>query len=235
MKKRKVLIFIAVLVAIVFCVLLSFYLYKIIVPSPYYSQEVVENYISKYSKDFTFLRKETYSIGVDGFRESVDTDWYYHDNELDFDFHVKTLKSEYPPKGEHIYSHYYNYYMEKLLNIKEQDINRILMDVFDEIYNINSCTIRYNDNHGAIIIYINGEEREEFSSEKYVELSQIASKKICECIEEFDSNFKSRSKSVGWDTDLNTSWSVTDNNLEIVINGQSFVIDDYYNNNSDNY
>jgi uncharacterized protein YxeA len=86
---------IKIILAILIIVIVTFVLYRCINPRPCFNQNFVEQYVSKYSNDFTLLKNESYSVGLEGFKESNDTDWYFHDNELDFDFHVKTLKSEY--------------------------------------------------------------------------------------------------------------------------------------------
>lgn len=223
MKKVKLIILIVILCATTILVF-----YKLTKPSPCFSQEFVENYISKYSKDFTFLKNETYSLGINGFKESDETDWYFHDNELDFDFHVKTLKSEYPPKGKHIACNYYDDYVEKLINVKGQDIKQIVTDTFDEIYDIDNYNIYFYHSTGQIRIEIGGKTSENFTNEKYAELCQITSKKIFENIEKYDFNFKNRSMKIGWDVDLNTDWSNTHKYLSIMINGKIFSVNDYY-------
>ena len=222
MKKNRKLIFIVILVAITILTL-----YKFIKPSPCFSQKFVENYISKYSKDFTFLNNESYSLGINGFKESGDTDWYFHDNELDFDFHVKTLISGYP-KGKHIACNYYDSYVKKLIEVKGQDIKQIVTDIFDEIYDIDNYNIYFYSDTGQIRIDISGQKQEDFSNEKYAELCQLTSKEIFEYIEEYDLNFKNRNMEIGWDVDLNTDWSDTNNYLSIMINGKIFYVNDYY-------
>ena len=223
MKKNRKLIFIVILVAII---ILS--LNKFIKPSPCFSQKFVENYISKYSKDFTFLKNESYSLGINAFKESDETDWYFHDNELDFDFHVKTLKSEYQPKGKHITCNYYDDYVKKLIELKGQDIKQIVTDIFGEIYDIDNNNIYFYHDNGQIRIDIDGQKKENFSNEKYTELCQITSKKIFEYIEEYDLNFKNRNMEIGWDVDLNTDWSDTNKYLSIMINGEIFYVNDHY-------
>ena len=223
MKKNRKWIFIVLLIAITILAL-----YKFIKPSPCFSQKFVENYISKYSKDFTFLKNESYSVGIHGFKESDDTDWYFHDNELDFDFHVKTLKSGYPPKGKHIACNYYDAYVKKLIEVKGQDIKQIVTDIFDEIYDIDNYNIYFYHPTGQIRIDINGQKQGDFSNEKYTELCQLTSKKIFEYIEEYDLNFKNRNMKIGWDIDLNTDWSDTDEYLSIMINNKIFHVNDYY-------
>lgn len=175
MKLLKKIIIIVILIAIIILVLL-----KLIGPFPCFSHEYVVNYVSKYSKDFTLIKKESYSLGLNSLIESNETDWFFHDNELNFDFHVKTLKSEYPPKGKHISCNYYNYYIEKLINGKSEEIKNIVIDLFDEIYDLEKCNI-YN-NTDQIRIYIDGQQNINFSQARYIELCKIVSKKICEYI-----------------------------------------------------
>lgn len=212
-KNKKIIISIAIVVAVVLII------FMFIGPLPTYNKKYVENYISKYSKDFTYLRKDSYSSGIDGFIESHETDWYFHDNELDFDFHVKTLKSEYPPKGKHIACNYYDYYVEKLLDIKSDELNQIINDTFMEIYELENVSIKYSHDTGQIRISFDGKENINYTKTRDSELCEEATKKIIEVIKKYDSNFKNRSMKVGWDVDLNTDWSNTNNNLSIMVNG----------------
>ena len=226
MKKVKVLGFVGLLFLISIIIV---GLFKFIEPQPCFSQKFVENYVSKYSKDFTLLKKESNSVGLNGFKESDETDWYFHDNELDFDFHVKTLKSEYPPKGKHIACNYYDYYVEKLIDVKGKEIKQMTIDVFSEIYDIEKYDIYYYHNTGQIRISIDGQKNTSFSKARYNELCQIVSKKLCEYIEKYDLNFKNRNMIIGWDTDLNTDWSDTNKDFSIMIGGTIFNVKDYYN------
>ncbi|MBR3163364.1 MAG: hypothetical protein IKF17_04635 [Clostridia bacterium] len=220
----KKLILIFGLIIIVFLVVL-----KIIGPFPCFSQKFVEKYVATYSKDFTFLKKDTYSVSLNGFLESNDTDWYFHDNELDFDFHVKTLKSDYPPKGKHIACNYYKPYIEKLINEKGNEIKQQITNIFDEILDIDEYSIFYNEDAAIIDINIDGLKKSNYSKTRYIELCQIAAKELCEYIEKYDLNFKNRNFKIGWDVDLNTDWSRTDDDLSIFINNEVFQIKDYYN------
>lgn len=223
MKLFKKLILVVALVAIIIMVV-----FKVIGPLPCFSQKFVEEYVAKYSKDFTFLNKESYSLGINGFIESNETDWYFHDNELDFDFHVKTLKSEYPPKGKHIACNYYDDYVEKLINVKGEEIKQMIIDIFNEIYDIEEYDIYFSHDTGQIRISVDGQENEKFSKARYSELCEIVPKKLCEYIEKYDPNFKNRNMKIGWDVNLNTDWSDTDE-LSVMINSKIFDIKDNYN------
>lgn len=226
MKKVKVLGFVGLLFLISIIIV---GLFKFIEPQPCFSQKFVENYVSKYSKDFTLLKKESNSVGLNGFKESDETDWYFHDNELDFDFHVKTLKSEYSPKGKHISCNYYDYYMKKLIAVRGEEIKQMVMDTFSEIYDIDKYDIYYYDDNGQIRISIDGIKNTNFSQTRYNELCEIISKKLCEIIDKYDFNFKNRSMKIGWDVDLDTDWSDTNKDFAIMINNIIFNVNDYYN------
>ena len=225
MKSLKKMFLIVILIVIVILVL-----FKFIGPLPCFSQEFVENYVSKYSKDFFLVKKESYSLGLNSFKESDETDWYFHDNELDFGFHVKTLKSEYPPKGKHIACNYYDAYIEKFLNAKDTEIKQMITDMFSEIYDIEEYDIYYYHDTGQIRISIDGRKNTNFSKDKSNKLCQTASIQLCEYIEKYDLNFKNRNKNIGWDVDLNTDWSDPDEDLSIYIKGEIFSVKDYYNN-----
>lgn len=226
MKKRKIWKFLGLLFLIVLLILIISGLVGL---TPCFSQKFVENYVSKYSNDFTLIKKESYLLGLNGFQESVETDWYFHDNELDFDFHVKTLKNEYPPKGKHIACNYYDDYVEKLISVKGVEIKQMVVDIFSEIYDIKKYDIYYYNDTGQIRISIEGIKNRNFSKTRYVELCEIVSKKLCVIIEEYDLNFKNRSMKIGWDVDLNTDWSKTDGDFSIMVGGEIFSVNDYYN------
>lgn len=224
-KKSKKFNLIFVLIMIV-----SIGLFKFIKPSTCFSQEFVENYISKYSNDFTLLKQKSYSSILNGFKESYETDWYFHDNELDFDFHVKTLKSEYPPQGKHIVCNYYDAYIEKILNTKDIEIKQIITDLFSKIYDIEEYYIYYYHDTGQIRISITGQKNTDFTDDKFNELSQTVSIQLCEYIEKYDLNFKNRNKNIGWDVGLNTNWSASNKKLSIYIDDKIFYVEDYYKN-----
>ncbi len=206
-----------------------FVVYQLIVPSPCFSQESVEEYVFEYSKDFSFVRNESYSVGLNGFEESEETDWYFHDNELDFDFHVKTLKSEISG-GKHISCNYYSAYVEKLIDEKGPEIKQIVLNTFIEICDMEEEDICFLDADDKIRIVIEGQENIDFSKERYTELCKIASEKICEYLERYDTNLKNRSLIIGWDVGLNTDWSSVVQDFSITIDGNIYKIRDYYNN-----
>lgn len=207
-----------------------FVVFQFLVPSPCFSQEFVEEYVSKYSKDFIFIRNESYSIGLNGFKESDDTDWYFHDNEWDFDFHVKTLKSENSSGSKHIICNYYDYYLEKLMDESGLEIKKIVLDTFDEIYdNIEEDNISLAEGSNKISIAIEGQKNKNCTEERYTELCQTVSKRIFEYLEKYDPNLKNRSMTIGWDVDMNTDWSDTGKDFSIMIGGKIFKIKDYFN------
>ena len=214
----------------IFSILFAFIILIIIMsigPSPCFSQDFVEEYISKYSKDFTFLNNKSYTLGINGFTESSETDWYFHDNELDFDFHVKTLKSEYPPKGKHIACNYYDSYFEKYILVEGDNIKSKLNDIFDGLYEIEDIELSYHNEPDKFIISVKGEKRSSFSKEFLSDFSDIAADFIFESIEKYDPNFKNRTFLYGWDVGLNTDWSDEDN-ISILINGYDYDLNEYF-------
>ena len=86
----------------------------------------------------------------------------------------------------------------------------------------------YYHDTSQLRISIDGTKNSNFSKERCYQLFEIASNEICKIIEEYDVNFKNRSKMTGWDVNLNTDWS-DDDALAIMINGEIFKIYDYYN------
>lgn len=224
MKNSKNIVLVLIVVAIVVLVLL-----KYVIKFPCYSREFVENYVSKYTDNFTYLDSQSYSIGINGFTESSDTDWYFHDNDLDFDFHVKTLRSNYPPKGKHIASNYYVDYFEKLFDVKGEEIKEMVTNTLSLLFDVTEYSIYYLTETYQIRINVDGKKKKNYTRVGYIALEEEVSRNLCKIIEDFDPKFKSRSKLVGWDVGLDTEW--TQGELRISMYDLFFSINDYYNNN----
>ena len=220
--QRKYLIFgIGIIVVVAIAIGVYFYCSM----SSVYSRDFVEDYSSKYATDLTYLRKQTYTIGLEGITEAEEMDWYFRDNEFDFDFHVKTLKNR---NGKHIICNYYEPYIEKFIESKGEEVKQIMIDIYSEIYDIEEYNIGYVHETGQLRISVDGEQKTGYSKEKSKELSKKVAIEICGCFEEFDSNFVERCKNVGWDVNLDTDWTDTDRNLSLMIEGFIFSIDNYY-------
>ena len=73
-------------------------------------------------------------------------------------------------------------------------------------------------------------KKKNYTREGYMVLGKEISGNLCKIIEDFDPKFKSRSKIVGWDEDLEDDWSHSDE-LCISMYDLFFSINDYYNNN----
>lgn len=220
MKKTKLFIVIAtlalfILTCIYFFPKINFSFKK---GTDLHSFQDIENEVKNYSFNYTYLYKNGGNIGVDGYTEH-EIDYYFHDNDLDFDFYAKTLNTNNPYYGKQLYISFWNSYFEKIQNSIGSDIEDYIKKEFEKYNDIKNVEYKYDSSVSIWKIYLSTDRYNYYSNININNIYNVIDiyHGICKIIEKFDPNFLSRKKTM--ETWYNDEDVLT---IRIDINGESF-------------
>ena len=201
--KKKILIILGIVVLIGG---LIFGLYEYKKKISLHSLREIKKEVNKFSFNYSFVKKEGGVVVVDGYNEN-EANWYFHDNDLDFEFLVKSTRSKEGDYGRQLYVAYWESYFEKVEEKIDDDIKSYFQDTFKDIVNITDVSyINPAGNQNVWFINLNGKISDEAA------LSQLDSADIyrglCDGIVKYDPKFKKRKK-------VSDTWYDSDDTLKI--------------------
>ena len=123
--------------------------------------------------------------------------WFYHDNELDFDFYVYSCRNYYNKKE--VYVSYWKSYIENLIAKRKDEIENTLKQYYKTKYGyiISNVSLSYYNDTNRLDIGIDGHKDflnskiDNYNEDKILEES---SKVVTELIKKYDLNFENRNK-----------------------------------------
>lgn len=199
MKKK----YIIVIVIVILLVLLVMF----VANNKLHTTKQIEKEVSKYSFNYSLIKTDEATLGVEGWMEHQ-KDWYFHDNDFDFDFYATSQITEIG-KSKHYFVGYWEPYINKATEVLRNDFERCIKEEFSEVYNISKIDFEYSNDVYAWRIHIHGDKTEKYSRDNWKTLVKDASRKICNVLEEYDSNFRNRKLNGGWfklDKDFYFQW-----------------------------
>lgn len=164
-----------------------------------HSTKQIEDEVSKYSFNYSLLDIDEGGTSIGGWNE-YQKDWYFHDNDLDFDFYA-TSQIFGIENSRQLFVGYWRSYINKAIEVLGDDFRKIIKDTFAKEFNVSDVEFKYLNDISAFSIELYGNKTENYSEENWDNMIKQASNKICDTIKNYDPNFENRKLNAGWFTE----------------------------------